>query len=345
VFYQNGRNMSAQSDVAFLLPHSHEEACYDHPVHPIAQPREEGYLQVSDTHALFYAIYGNPNGIPVVVLHGGPGAGCDDGLCRFFDLNFWNVVMFDQRGAMRSKPLGCMEENSPQHSIRDIETLRKHLGIEKWVVFGGSWGSTLAILYGQEHPMRCTAFILRGIFLGREPDYLHLFYGMGKVFPEACQPFLDYIPEEERKDLLGAYYRRIMDPDPEVHKQAAYAFTRFDLICSTHLPNPEALERLLRNEKMVYSVSKAFVYYAYHRFFLEPNQILSRMQAIAHLPAVIVHGRWDAICLPQMAYALHQKWDNSMLWMAANGGHSANSDPAIAMALAKATDFFAEKMK
>ncbi|MDB6080869.1 MAG: Proline iminopeptidase [Chlamydiia bacterium] len=336
--------MTFHSYIASLSLNSHKEVLFEHSLYPTEKPREEGYIQVSEVHNLFYATYGNPNGIPVVILHGGPGAGCNDTMSRFFDLTRWNVVMFDQRGAMRSEPFACMDENSPQHSIADIEVLRKHLGIEKWVVFGGSWGSTLAILYGQEYPQNCMGFILRGIFLGREQDYLHVVYGMGKVFPEAYEPFLSYIPEEERNDLLSAYYNRIIDPNPQVHMEAARTFIRFDMICSTHLPSPEALEKILQNDKLVLSMTKAFLYYSIHRFFLKPNQVLSQMHKITDLPAIIIHGRWDAIDLPEMAYSLHKKWTNSTLWMIAEGGHSAN-DPAIAKALATATDFFAEKMK
>ncbi len=325
------------------FPHSNEEVSFNHPLYSTGKPREEGYLKVSEIHTLFYATYGNPRGAPVVILHGGPGAGCNDGLSRFFNLDYWNVIMFDQRGAMSSTPFACMEENSPQHSVEDIEVLRKYLGIEQWLVFGGSWGSTLAILYGQKYPERCAGFILRGIFLGREQDYLHVLYGMGKIFPEAYEPFLNYIPIEERQDLLSAYYRRIVNPDSKIHIEAARTFMRFDATCSTHTPHPEKVEKLLQNEKLIFSMTKAFLYYSTHRFFLEPNQILSNMDVIKRIPAIIVHGRWDAIDLPEMAYSLHKKWDNSLLWMVTHGGHSAD-DPAIASALAKGTDFFAEKM-
>ena len=335
--------MSTHTYANFPLEHSHKEICIDHPLYTISQEREQGYLKVSEKHELFYSVYGNPKGIPVVILHGGPGAGCSDVLSRFFDLNLWNVVMFDQRGAMQSKPFGCMEENTPQHSIEDIEALRKHLGIEKWVVFGGSWGSCLGLLYGQKYPERCTGFILRGIYLAREQDYLYILHGMGKVFPEAYDSFLHYIPVEERHDLLSAYYRRIMDPDPDIHLQAARAFICFT-ICSWYIHNPEEVETFLQNDTLILSMAKPFLHYSMNRFFLEPNQVLDQMPAIAHLPAILIHGRLDSICLPDMAYSLYKKWDNSTLWMIAKGGHSAN-DPAIAAALAKATDLFAEKLK
>jgi proline iminopeptidase len=323
---------------------THLHAQEDHPLYPITIPREEGTLIVSELHTLFYALYGNPEGIPVVVLHGGPGAGCSDILTKFFDLSRWNVLMFDQRGAMRSEPFGCLEENSPQHSIQDIEALRNLLGIEKWVVFGGSWGSTLALLYGQEHPERCMGFILRGVFLGRDEDTQQVVYGAGKVFPEAYEPFLNYIPEKERHDLISAYHKRVFDPNPKIHLQAAKTFIRFNSICSTHYPNPDTLEMTVHNERLILSMTRAFLHYAKNRFFIEPNQILGNMEKIEHLPAILIHGRWDIIDLPELAYSLHKKWSNSELWMVTEGGHSAN-DPPIASALAKATDAFAITFK
>lgn len=313
-------------------------------LYPIEKPREEGYLKVSEIHKVFYATYGNPNGIPVVILHGGPGGGCSDVMSCFFDLARWNVVMFDQRGAIRSEPFACMEENSPEHSIADIEVLRKHLGIEKWAVFGGSWGSALALLYGQQHPEHCMGFILRGVFLARQQDYLHVFYEVGKVFPEAYEPFLEYIPEEEQADLLSAYYKRIMDPDPQVHMEAARTFIRFATTCSTHLPNPEGVEKTIQNDKLILSMAKAFLHYSINDFFLKPNQILSQMDKVADLPAIIIHGRWDAMDPPEEAYSLHKSWTNSTLWMIPEGGHSA-FDPAVAKALVEATDLFAEKLE
>ena len=326
------------------LQHLHKELHCTHPLYPVKTRREEGFLAVSALHTLYYALYGNPEGIPVVILHGGPCAGCDDALTRFFNLEHWNVVMFDQRGAMRSQPFACMEENTPQHSVQDIETLRLHLGIQKWAVFGGSWGSTLGILYGQVYPQSCTSFILRGIFLGREQDYMHLLYAMGKIFPEAYQEMLQFIPQEERHDLLTAYYRRIMDPNPAVHLPAARAFIRYDMICATHLPNPDFIEQVAKNEKMIVGMTRAFFYYSMHKFFLEPNQLLNQMHKITEHPALLIHGRWDAIDLPEMAFSLHQKWQGSQLWFMTQGGHSAN-DPAIAAALATATDLFADQSK
>lgn len=335
--------MFSGSNRSIAFPHSHEEKYFDKQEYSAVNVREEGLLKVSDLHSIFYKAYGNPDGIPVVILHGGPGAGCNDAMAKSFDLTKWNVVMFDQRGAMRSEPFGCMEENTPQHSISDIEALRKYLRIEKWIVFGGSWGSSLALLYGQKHSNCCIGFILRGVWLVRESDWLHLLYGMGKTFPEANQSMIDYIPEEERNDLLSAYHRRVFDSDPEVQLSAARAFMKFDAICATHLPNPKLVEAMLQNEKLILGAVKTFCHYAKNNFFLEKNQILSNMEKIAHLPAIIVHGRYDAICQPEMAYSLHQNWSNSMLWMIPDGGHS-SSDPSIAKALVAATDLFATEI-
>lgn len=324
------------------FPHQVEETYFEYPLNPVSKPYKEGLLKVSEIHTLFYALYGNPKGIPVVILHGGPAAGCNDDMTSFFNLDRWHVVMFDQRGAGRSEPLACMEENTPQHSVSDIETLRKHLGIDQWVVYGGSWGSTLGLLYGQAYPDRCLGFILRGVFLGRIPDYLHLLNGMGKIFPEAYELFCQYIPGDERNDLLAAYYRRLVDPNPEVHMPAAKAFIRYDMTCATHLPNPELVEKTTNNNSLALSISRCFFHYSIHGFFLEPNQVLSHMQAIGHIPAIIVQGRWDAITPPEMAFLLYKQWPKSVLWLMTQGGHS-DKNPAIGAALAKATDTFADK--
>jgi proline iminopeptidase len=311
-------------------------------VYQVQKPRAEGYLAVGQGHELYWATYGNPEGIPVVVLHGGPGAGCSDSMSRYFDPQIWNVVMFDQRGAMRSRPFGRLEENTPQRLVEDIETLRKFLKVEQWMVFGGSWGSTLALLYGQQHPERCLGFILRGIFLARGEDARDLFGNMARSFPDAYEPVRQLIPPAERDDYFMAYHRRVMDPDPAIHLKAADTLTRADFLCSTCRPNPEALEELMQTPQLSISMCRLFLHYAYHQFWLEPNQIIRRMERIAHLPCIIVHGRWDVICMPEMAYTLHQHWPGSQLWFIPDGGHS-SGEPSIAAALTRATDLFAEQ--
>lgn len=312
-------------------------------LYPIELPREEGDLQVSDKHTIHYALYGNPDGIPVIASHGGPGAGYFNAMTTAFDLEKWNVIMWDQRGAMRSTPFGVVEDNTPQNSISDMEKLREHLGVDTWVVFGGSWGSSLSMLYGEAHPDRCRAFILRGVWLCREQDYKHLFYGMGKVFPEAYDELLKHIPEEEHDDLITACYKRVMDSDPAVHLPTARIFMEYDSICATHLPNPEFVKVVNADDRVPVAVTRFFCHYAMNHFFLEDNQILDNMHEVEHIPAIIVHGRWDAICLPENAYLVHKHWSNSQLWMVPDGGH-ASGDPSIAAGLASATDYFVEEL-
>lgn len=306
-------------------------------MYPEQKPYKQAYLKVSELHSICYATYGNPAGVPVVVLHGGPGAGCSDTMSRFFDCRRYHVIMFDQRGCGKSNPFLSFEQNSPQHSVQDIETLRVHLGIERWVVFGGSWGSTLALLYGQTHPERVLSFILRGIFLGREQDYQHLLYGMGKVFPESYEPFLEYIPQSERDDLLSAYYQRLMDPRPEIHLPAAKCAMTYFTSCACHLPNAQHVQSVTENEPLSLCIARHFFHYSKHRFFLTPNQLLANMSVIEKIPAILIHGRWDAVDLPEMAYLLHKNWSASKLWIIPDGGHIAK-DPAISAALVKATD-------
>lgn len=313
------------------------EVDHSHSLYPTAPKLAEGYLKVSDLHELYYATYGNPKGIPVVVLHGGPGAGFNEATVKVFNPEKYYIIGFDQRGTLRSKPFASLEENRSQHLRDDIEKLRKHLQIDKWLVFGGSWGSALALLYGQTYPERCLGFILRGINLLRKEDIHHLLYGMGKIFPDAYATVIDHIPEEERTDLFAAYYKRVTSSDPNIALEAAGTFVKYDIICGTHLPDHEKVSHLLQNEKLLLGIAKLFLHYSINNFFLPENHILSHMQPISHLPCIIVHGRWDAICLPVMAYTLYKAWPGSTLWIVTQGGHAA-SDPAIARSLATATD-------
>ena len=301
--------------------------------------REEGYLDVSSLHSIYYACYGNKDGVPAIILHGGPGAGCSASMAESFDLTFWNVIMFDQRGANRSKPFGCMEENTTSHLINDIEALREHFGVDQWLVFGGSWGSALGMLYGQKHPDRCLGFVLRGVFLARDQDHRHLFYEMGKIFPEAYQKVIDLIPENEQEDLFEAYYKRLMNPDPKIHLETAKVFMEFDITCASHMPMPELVSAVVNHDKVSYGCAKTYAQYAKNHFFIEPNQILENLEQISNLPSIIVQGRYDAICLPYMAYLVHQSWQKSQLWMVPDGGHSA-LDPAISKHLFEATESF-----
>jgi proline iminopeptidase len=304
----------------------------------VQTPRTEGYLQVSQKHQIFYAAYGNPEGIPVVVLHGGPGMGTTNEYTRFFDLAEWNVVMFDQRGAMRSIPFACMEENTTQDSIEDIETLRNQLGIQQWVVFGHSWGSCLGLAYGETYPKSCLGFILEGVFLGREQD-ISFFRDMGKGSISAYEDFLTNIPLEEQNDIPKACYQRLMDPNPEVHMNMARALMRYQLLNSSKPQSPEVIKKVLSDERFILSFIRSFVHYAYNKCFLQPNQIIADINKVVHFPAIIVHGSLDVVCPPEQAYLLHDNWSNSQLWIIEGAGHSC-SEPAIAHALTQATDSF-----
>lgn len=306
-------------------------------LNPTAQPYEEGYLQVSPLHQIYYAQFGNPQGVPVLCVHGGPCAGCMNTWTAFFDLSFYRVIMFDQRGAIRSRPLAEMKDNTPQFSVEDMETLRKHLQIDKWILFGGSWGSTLSILYGETHPSRVIGFVLRGIFLGRQTDYEHLFYGMRAIFPEAWEEMVRLIPKEERSNLIESIYKRVMDPDPTVHLPMAHAFMRYDTICGTYLPNLQLVHNQDLDDRSALSCTRGFVYYSMNRFFLSENQLLNQIERIAHLPAILIHGRHDVICLPQNAYDLHQKWPNSELWFVPDAGHF-STETSLAKGLKEAMD-------
>lgn len=306
-------------------------------LYPSTAAYDEGYLQVSELHSLYYAQFGNPAGLPVVVVHGGPGGGCSDGWSSFFDPAYYRVIMFDQRGAGRSMPNAEMRDNTSQRSVEDMEALREHLCIDKWLVFGGSWGSGLSILYGETHPEKCLGFILRGVFLGRQIEYEHVFYGMKGFFPEVWEEMALTIPEDERGDLITAFHKRLMDSNPQVHLPAAHALMRYDTICATLLPDPVLVSQQALDDKSALNVARAFVHYAANQFFFSPNQLVDNISKISHLPAIIIHGRYDTICLPQNAYELHTHWTNSNLWFITDAGHS-SSEPSIAKGLREALD-------
>lgn len=306
-------------------------------LYPEIEPFHEGYLQVSDLHSIYYAQFGNPEGVPVVTSHGGPGSQCYPSWTSFFDPEFYHIIMFDQRGAGRSKPFAEMCDNSPQHSIADMEKLRNHLSIDKWVLFGGSYGSFLSILYGETHPERCLGFILRGIFLGRQNDYEHLFYGMKAHYPEEWERMICLLPEEEKSDILTSLFKRVMDPDPNIHLAAARAFMRFDTYCAHLVTDDDTIEKVYQDDTGTLGIGRAFIYYSAHRFFVEENQILQNLSSISHLPLIIVQGRYDLICPPMVAYELYKHWPKSDLWFVSDAGHS-SKEVGISQALKEACD-------
>jgi proline iminopeptidase len=307
--------------------------------YPIQSPYKEGYLQVSEIHHLFHAAYGNPEGIPVIILHGGPGGGSSDDLSCLFNLKRYHVIMFDQRGAMRSQPCACMEENTTQHILEDIEKLRNHFKISQWLVFGHSWGALLGVIYGQSHPESCLGFILSGFYLGCKEE-INLFSDRVHFDPAAYQEFLLQIPPEERGDLIAASYRKVMDSDPRLHMPFARAFLRYQITGLIDPSDHAKIDQTLQNDHFVLSVARAVLHYAANGFFLEPNQILSHMHLLSHLPAIIIHADSDRICPLEQAQLLHKHWSNSKLWIVEASPHSIDS--RMEKAVIDATNLFAE---
>lgn len=313
---------------------------HQQPSFPISISFHDEYLRVSPIHELWYAEYGNAKGIPVIVLHGGPGAGCSDNDTAYFDPKFWRIILLDQRGAKRSKPFGEMKENTTQDLISDLEVLRNKLNIDKWLVFGGSWGSTLALSYGETYSNHILGFILRGVFLARGSDNLHVWYGIRHTFPEAWQELNDFLPADKQHDLIHSYYRLVMDSNPSVCMPAARAFLKYDLTCSFLKLSPEQLSKLMSDDQLVLGISRTFIHYSINNFFLAENQLLNNINKMNHLPLIIVHGRYDTITCPKSAYEVHKLWPESELYFVDGSGHSA-MEPAIALSLIQAT----EKMK
>lgn len=300
----------------------------------------KGTLKVSNKHTIYFEEYGNRQGVPVICLHGGPGFGSTYKESEFFDTNVYRVIVFDQRGAGRSVPAAEMTENTTGELVADIEKLREHLGIKKWLVFGGSWGSTLALAYGQAHTDAVLGFILRGVFTATKAESDNLIYGMRREFPEAWASFAELVPEDERSDLLTAYYNGLMDPDPKVHIQFARAFMRYDLICSRLNIPKDTLDEFMKDNALLLKVARGYMYYAKNNFFLSEQQILKNIGKVSHLPAFIVNGRYDVITPAETAYTLHKAWPKSALLFVSDAGHS-SLEPGIKMALVQAS----EKMK
>lgn len=323
------------SDSVYTLKQPLEEIVF-----PEIQPYQEDYLQVSDLHSLWFAQYGNPQGVPIIILHGGPGFGCSLIDMRYCDPSYYRIILLDQRGAKRSKPIGETQQNTASYLIDDLESLRKHLNIQQWFLFGGSWGSLLAILYGEAYPEHCLGFILRGIFLGRQSDIHNVWYGMQDVYPERWDEFQKFLPADERSDLINNYYDRLMDPDPNIHWPAVRALSTHNLNASCLMPSPQLVEKFLENTAQALAVSRIFTLYSKNNCFIEENQPLNNISRIQHLPAIIVHGRYDMICKAKNAYDLHQNWPGSELIFVQDAGHSA-LEPGISKALLEVS----EKMK
>ncbi len=311
-------------------------------LYPDIEPRRSGRLAVSDLHRLYWEEVGNPDGVPALFLHGGPGSGLARAHRRFFDPQAWRLVLFDQRGAGRSTPPAETRENTTAHLVADIEALRRHLGIERWLLFGGSWGSTLALAYGQAHPGRCLAFVLRGVFLGRPEEIAWFLDGMGAFFPEAARAFREHLPAAERGDPLAGYLRRLNDPDPAVHGPAARAWSAYEAACSTLRPE-EPGEARLPAPAAALALARLEAHYFAHGMFLAPNALLDGMPRIADKPAVIAQGRYDAICPIRTADELARAWPGAEYTVAPDAGHSA-MEPGLRAALVRATERFKREL-
>ncbi len=305
---------------------------------PEIGPFETGYLPLSGGHVMYWEQVGNPRGYPVLFLPGGPGAGAGAVHRRFFDPQFWRVVIFDQRGAGRSRPMGGLTQNTTPDLVLDIELLRRHLGIERWLLFGGSWGSTLALAYAQACAERVRGLVLRGVFLGRAAEVDWFLHGLAQIFPDAHAAFAGFLPPEERTDLLGAYLRRLTDPDPAVHMPAARAWSIYEGSCSTLLPAPDTVTSFAQ-DRTALGLARIEAHYFAHGLFLPPGGLLAHMAAIGHLPAEIVQGRYDMICPARSAFELAAAWPQARLSIIPDAGHSA-LEPGVRRALVAGVERF-----
>jgi proline iminopeptidase len=313
-----------------------EEALVRRELFPEITPYETGVLPLDGEHVMYWEQSGNPNGAPVLFLHGGPGAGTTPTHRRFFDPAHYRIVLFDQRGAGKSTPAASIADNTTGHLIADIERLREALDIEQWLVFGGSWGSTLGLAYAQTHTRRCRGLILRGVFLCGADEVDWFLYGMGRFFPEAWRDFAEGVPEAERGNLLNAYRSRLEDPDPEVHVPAARAWAAYEATCSTLRPNGDAVAAM-SDPAGALALARLEAHYLAHNAFLENGGLLANIDAIRQLPGVIVQGRYDMVCPPATANRLAEAWPEAHLEIIADAGHSA-LEPGIRAALLQATE-------
>ena len=311
--------------------------------YPVLEPYATHRLPVGHGHELYVEECGNPEGLPAVFVHGGPGGGCNADSRRFFDPRRYRIVLFDQRGCGRSRPHASLEHNTSQDLVADMELIRERLGIDRWLVFGGSWGSTLALLYAETHPQRVLALVLRGIFLATKSE-LDWFYrgGISHIFPDHFADFVAPIPVGERGDLVRAYHKRLTDPDPDVQRRAAEAWSMFEARCSTLLPS-ESLVNYFTEPDVAIAVSRIECHYFIHDCFLEKDQLVRDVDRVRGIPAAIVQGRYDVVCPPSAAWRLKLAWPEADLRFIPDAGHSA-SEPSTRSALVEATDRFARRL-
>lgn len=307
-------------------------------LYPPIAPFSKGMLPVDARHALYWEQAGSPEGAPVLFLHGGPGAGASPAHRRFFDPDHYRIIVFDQRGAGRSTPLGETRDNTTDHLIADIEALRQHLGVSRWHIFGGSWGSTLALAYAQAYPERCLSLTLRGIFLMRRFEIDWFLYQMRSIFPEAWADFVAPIPPDERHDLLEAYYRRLNSDDATVRLAAARSWSLYEGACSTLKPSSDLLATAA-DENHALGLSRIEAHYFRNNRFEPEDKLLRHLDRIRAIPAAIVQGRYDIVCPIVSADELHRHWPEADYVIVRDAGHSA-MEPGIRSALLSATERF-----
>ncbi len=312
-------------------------------LYPEIQPYVNHSLEVEPPHCLHLEECGNPEGLPVLFVHGGPGGGCEPYHRRFFDPDRYRIILFDQRGCGRSTPHASLQANTTQALVADMEAIREHLGIERWLLFGGSWGSTLSLVYAETHPQRVLGMVLRGIFLCR-PHEIQWFYqeGAGRLFPEQWQEYLAPVAEAERGDMLGAY-QRLLNGDDELQRMAAAkAWSLWEGRTSTLRPS-KAVEEHFADPYTALAMARIENHYFMHDSFLEPDQILRDAERLQGIPGCIVQGRYDVVCPAESAWQLHRAWPGSRLEMIDDAGHSA-SEPGTIDALVRATDRMLEAL-
>ncbi len=307
-----------------------------HKLYPPIKANRSFTLKVDAIHEIYVEESGNPQGLPVLFVHGGPGAGCEDKHRSYFDPNLYRIVLFDQRGAGKSRPHAELSSNTTMDLVADMERIRTELGIDKWVLFGGSWGSTLSLVYAETYPQRVLGLVLRGIFLCR-PQEIHWFYqeGANRIFPDYWRDFVAPIPEAERHDLLHAHHRRLTGDDEVARMRSAEAWSVWEGRTATLTPKKEVVD-FFSDPRVALSLARIEAHYFVNHIFLKPNQILRDAHKLANIPGVIVHGRYDVVCPIENAWDLHQAWPEARLEIIPDAGHSA-SEPGIVNALVQAT--------
>ena len=311
-------------------------------LYPEIEPYASGGLRLDALHTMHWETCGHDQGEPLVFLHGGPGGGCLPHHRRYYDPAFWKIVLYDQRGAGRSTPVASVIDNTTPHLIADLERLRESLGIERWVVFGGSWGSTLALAYAQAHPQRVLGLVLRGIFLASPAELDWFVHGMGTVFPEAWRAFAEFLPVAERADLLGSYHRRLTNPDSAIHLPAAHSWDRYEGACSTLLPQSDGAAKF-DSDAAALAIARIEAHYFVHRGFVAAEELLAGVERIRHLPCTIVQGRYDIVCPPVTADALARAWPEAEYIVVPDAGHSVR-EPGITRELLAAVRRMQERV-